>query len=451
MGNSVSSGVAPSPFAAVFLDFENVYYFLKNEFADPPELNDHVLEILRNLRNHLLAEWGLDSIILNAYADFERLDAAPQGALYLLGVDTKNVLGTDHKNAADMRLCIDVLEVLYTRREIDTFVLVAGDRDYIPVIQHLRRQAKRVLGVGFRESVSGDLLLNLGDKQFIDARDLLDPATLERLEDRRREFLERQADREARFAEAARARDHKALLAMQAAQAEQQATRDAIEASHLEANGTEANGIEADGTDGANANGSEANGSEASVAPDFTAEDTPEFLTETALPLAPQPGEVRFDVEAPLSLPLMPSALPPSLTPLLGDPEALPAPPATANQNGRQAAATAARARELFSDEGFDPIGRIEDDDALVCLGLILTKLRQLQKTRDTNEIWLGPFLRHLTDEMPALADFERRMLLDVLSRSGAIRIEKRDGEPYPYSVVLVNYQHPDVWDLNPG
>ena len=426
MGNNLgSNGASSTPFAAIFLDFENVYYFLKNEFADPPELNDHVLEILRSLRNRLADEWGLDSIIVNAYADFERLNTAPQGALYLAGVDTKNVMGTDHKNAADMRLCIDVLEVLYTRREIDTFVLVAGDRDYIPVIQHLRRQAKRVLGVGFRESVSGDLLLNLGDEKFIDARDLLDPSTLERLEDRRREFQARQSEREARFADAARARDEKAL---QALRSQSPATpfdaasplplspdsQPPIEGQELHPDealdsailGATPSGAELDGTapNGAmpipNGNGASPNGA----------------------PLAPN-GEVGHPTHAPLHAPLH---VP------LHTPEQM-------------------KARAMLSDAQFDPVQRIQDEDARVCLGLILHKLRQLQKTRYTNEIWLGPFLRHLTDEMPALADFERRMLLDVLSRSGAISIEKREGEPYPYSVVLVNYAHPDVWDLNPG
>ncbi|WP_460503775.1 NYN domain-containing protein, partial [Hymenobacter agri] len=170
-----------SPYAAVFIDFENVYYFLKNHFHDPPDLNDICLDIVRSLREKLSAT-GLDSLISYAYADFERLATAPQGALYLMGVSTRNVLGTDHKNAADMQLCIDALEVMYTRPDIGTFVLVAGDRDYIPVLQHLRRQARQVLVAGFRESVSGDLLQNIGAAQFIDARDLLAPARVEQLE-----------------------------------------------------------------------------------------------------------------------------------------------------------------------------------------------------------------------------------------------------------------------------
>jgi hypothetical protein len=328
-----------SRFAAVFLDFENIYYFLKNTFFDPPGLNDHVLELLRNLRHRLSEEYGLDSIVLNAYADFERLDTTPQGALYLLGVDTKNVMGTDHKNAADMRLCIDVLEVLYTRSEIGTFVLVAGDRDYIPVIQHLRRQARHVLGVGFRESVSGDLLLNLGEAQFLDARLLLDEATLETLEARRLEQQRLADERQQRFQAQSQQLEQKARVAV-----------------------------------------------------------SPSAIPSALPVIVAQPAEVV--VEEPVE---------------------------------------------------FAPVRRLYDEDERHCLGLVLEKLQRLQTTRYTSELWLGPFLRQLADDMPSLADFERRRVLDGLSRAGAIRVEKRQGDPYPYSVVLVNYQHPDVVELNPG
>ena len=173
-----------SSYAAIFIDFENVYYFLKNHFIDPPELNNYVLDMVRGLREKLTAQ-GLDCLISYAYADFERLATAPQGQLYLMGVSTRNVLGTAHKNAADMQMCIDLMEVMYTRPDISTFIVVAGDRDYIPVLQHLKRSAKNVLVAGFRESVSGDLLQNIGADNFIDARDLLGSEQIDQLEARR--------------------------------------------------------------------------------------------------------------------------------------------------------------------------------------------------------------------------------------------------------------------------
>ena len=276
------------------------------------------------------------------------------------------MLGTDHKNAADMRMCIDVLEVLYTRAEISTFVLVAGDRDYIPVIQHLRRQARRVLGVGFRESVSGDLLLNLGDQQFLDARELLPSETLERLEARRSEQQALKDERERRFNEQAREIAERARAA-------QSASQNAATASNGNGNGKD-NG--ASGAQGAGYG-----------APDKIA------------PVAPR------------------------------------------------AVAPAEVAPTIYR---FGETSRIHDEDALRCLEIILARMQQLQQLHGASELWLGPFLRQLADEMSNLAEYERRSALDILARSGATHVEKRQGDPHPYSVLLVNYQHPDVWELNP-
>jgi hypothetical protein len=68
-----------------------------------------------------------------------------------------------------MQLCIDALDVFYTRSEIQSFVLVAGDRDYIPLIKHLKKHGRLVRVVGFPRSVSGDLRMIVGDDYFIDA------------------------------------------------------------------------------------------------------------------------------------------------------------------------------------------------------------------------------------------------------------------------------------------
>src|SRR5207253_1786126 len=48
-----------------------------------------------------------------------------------------------------------------------------GDRDYIPVIQHLKKHGRTVRVVGFPASVSGDLLTNVGEENFLDASQFL--------------------------------------------------------------------------------------------------------------------------------------------------------------------------------------------------------------------------------------------------------------------------------------
>jgi uncharacterized LabA/DUF88 family protein len=338
-----------SPYAAVFIDFENVYYFLKNHFHDPPDLNDYVLDIVRTLREQLSSK-GLDSLISYAYADFERMATAPQGALYLMGVSTRNVLGTDHKNAADMQLCIDALEVMYTRPEIGTFVLVAGDRDYIPVLQHLRRQARQVLVVGFRESVSGDLLQNIGAEQFMDARDLLAPARIEQLEKRRN-------DRQRTIEEGRRQREQ--------------------------------------------------NFGSGSSAP----------------PAAPDAAGTPRAANEGVSRPVVPAT-----------PRAAPA-----------------RIPEEVPD--FAPVRPLTGEFERRTLAFMLGEFQKLEakQQRRVPELWLGPFMRLLTDELPELPDYERRDLLNKLRDAGTIRIEKREGEPHPFSVIVVNHGHPDVQALAPG
>ena len=355
---AVPPAAAASPYAAVFIDFENVYYFLKNHYLDPQDPHDYALDLVRALRDTLKRELGLDSLILYAYADFDRLPTGPQGPLYLMGVDTRNVLGTDHKNAADMQLCIDALEVLYTRPDIGTFVLVAGDRDYIPVLQHLRRQARQVKVVGFRESVSGDLLLMLGQEHFLDARQLLPAERLQALEDHR-------AARQQQAEDARRLREQ-GTVGMPTAAA-RQAAQDAA--------GTPAQ----------------------------------------AVPVSQQatPPPVRL-------------ATPPKVLSLMDQLLQEPIPT-------------------------FLPSRRVTRPDERRCLEFLLEQVQKFGNQQTTPEIWVSPFLRRLTDVLPELPDWERRQLLTHLRDVGAVRIEKREGEPHPFSVIIVNYQHPDVWELNPN
>ena len=359
-----------SPYAAVFIDFENIYYFIKNHYLDPQDPHDTAFELVRQLRETLKTQLGLDTLVMDAYADFDRIPTGPQGPLYLLGVKTIYVLGTEHKNAADMQLCIDAMNVLYTRPDIGTFVLVAGDRDYIPVLQHLRRQARQIKVVGFRESVSGDLLQMLGAEHFIDARELLTPGRLEGLERHRQSRLAK--------AEEIRLLRERGTTGVKTVAA-QQAERDAG------------------------------------------------------------------------GLPIPPAALPPAGT--------APAPvPLLRDENGVFRAAPrfvppAPRAASLLDQlmeeppVPFAPVRRLTRDTERRCLVLILEEMQR----RHTAEVWAGPFLRRLADLMPELPDYERRQLVNLLADAGAVRVEKRNGEPHPFSVIVANYNHPDVQALNPG
>lgn len=47
------------------------------------------------------------------------------------------------KNGADIRMAMDIVETTYMRSDIDEFILLTGDSDFVPVIERLKEKAKR--------------------------------------------------------------------------------------------------------------------------------------------------------------------------------------------------------------------------------------------------------------------------------------------------------------------
>jgi hypothetical protein len=63
----------------------------------------------------------------------------------------------------------------------------------------------------------------------------------------------------------------------------------------------------------------------------------------------------------------------------------------------------------------------------------------------DKREVWMTPYLNKLRQEMPQLAESERKALIGRMVDQGVVRVEKRKGQQYDYSVLVINWNHPDV------
>jgi hypothetical protein len=124
----------------------------------------------------------------------------------------------------------------------------------------------------------------------------------------------------------------------------------------------------------------------------------------------------------------------------------------TSNEGAQPTARPAAGpVEEQEPAPAFAPVQRITRSDERRCLEFLLEQGQRYAGNLGTPEIWASPFLRRLTDVLPELPDWERRQLLSHLRDAGALRLEKREGEPHPFSVIIINYQHPDVRELHPS
>lgn len=126
----------------IFIDLENVYYGLRKYHIDPDHPDESHNLFLR-LQNH----YGKESIrMMEAYADFEQLDLS-MVSLQKKRVHVHQVYGNGvkgGKNAADIQLCLDAIEVLYQIPEMNNFVIVSADQDMIPLLDRLWSRGKRV-------------------------------------------------------------------------------------------------------------------------------------------------------------------------------------------------------------------------------------------------------------------------------------------------------------------
>ena len=169
--------------AAVLIDYQNLYYYLKHRLKYPAQPGDSAAEMIENLRA-MLASRGIRLASGFAYADFGGLDEHirhVQRALYLHGIQPYYVPSTMHRNTTDLQLAIDALSIVETQAEIDTVVLFSGDRDYAPVVQALQAAGRRVIMVSFRGHLSAYLLENTASGEYVDATELLSESAREHL------------------------------------------------------------------------------------------------------------------------------------------------------------------------------------------------------------------------------------------------------------------------------
>jgi len=142
---------------AVFIDFENVYVSVRDKLDANPNF-EIIMDRCSELGRVILAR---------AYADWYRYPRITS-ALYANNIEPMYVptyyydkdagrTGRPIKNSVDMNLCIDAMRTLFTVPNISTFVLVTGDRDFIPLVNSIRQQGKDVIIIGVGGAASSHL------------------------------------------------------------------------------------------------------------------------------------------------------------------------------------------------------------------------------------------------------------------------------------------------------
>ena len=143
------SPIQHAPNAALLIDFDNVTMGIRSDLAGE----------LRSLLSSDIIKGKV--AVQRAYADWRRY---PQYIVPLAESSIDMIMapayGSSKKNATDIRLAVDAIELVFTRPEIGTYILLSGDSDFASLVTKLKEYGKYVIGVGIRESSSDLLVMN---------------------------------------------------------------------------------------------------------------------------------------------------------------------------------------------------------------------------------------------------------------------------------------------------
>lgn len=160
--------------AAVFVDYESLYHWLDENLHHRHDPAVFITDLLEELRHYLRELNDTQTAVVNAYADFGVLcdnDRAVQNDLYLIGAEPRFVPSRLQPNATEIQLCVDACDVLHTRPDIRTFVVVTGDRPYLPLVKQFKRFGYHAFVAAFEAPEPADD--HPEADFFLDARNLL--------------------------------------------------------------------------------------------------------------------------------------------------------------------------------------------------------------------------------------------------------------------------------------
>jgi len=120
---------------AIFIDAENI---------SPNDLGN-ILDEIKNYGN----------IVINrAYGDWSKLESFKEKSIEY-GIELIQANSISGKNSSDIKLCVDVMNILHTLNEISMFYIITCDSDFAHLVPYIKCLNKEVRCIGYECTSKG--------------------------------------------------------------------------------------------------------------------------------------------------------------------------------------------------------------------------------------------------------------------------------------------------------
>jgi len=136
---------------AIFLDLDNLVIGARDA-----NLNFDINLIIDEIKQRT----GGRVVYRRAYSGNLRQDQKLMKEMAGAGFTMQSAVSLNNfgKNLIDMYLVVDTMDTLVDGPGYDTYVIVTGDRDFLPLIHTLRKRGKYVIGIGLKHTTSENLI-----------------------------------------------------------------------------------------------------------------------------------------------------------------------------------------------------------------------------------------------------------------------------------------------------
>lgn len=135
---------------AIFLDLDNLVIGARDA-----NLNFDINLVINQIKERT----GGRVVLRRAYSGNLRQDQKLMKEMATAGFTMQSAVPLNNfgKNLIDMYLVVDTMDTLVDGQGYSTYVIVTGDRDFLPLIHTLRKRGKYVIGVGLKHTTSDSL------------------------------------------------------------------------------------------------------------------------------------------------------------------------------------------------------------------------------------------------------------------------------------------------------
>jgi len=171
--------------AAMFVDYDNLYRILRSQSDHDHSAPGYAEEIFEEVRRYLKEGDDTPTIFGRAFGTFDALPGPHAGevpsALHRQGIQPVPVPADLQDNTAEVQLTIALTHFLSERPDVQTLVIVTGNRPYLPLVRWIREQGRRPLVAAVNPPQTADTPAVAEDSKYLDARNLLSQESREDL------------------------------------------------------------------------------------------------------------------------------------------------------------------------------------------------------------------------------------------------------------------------------